>query len=81
MKVTLIDNGFYKISRESAYAITGKRMLPQHGRELLCPAPEGFETTSGFVWLARTIANGKEVWSIRDSKGWKMNNGRAELSS
>lgn len=73
-----IGNGFFEISSKDARKLSAGR-LPEPGKEVLVPAPQGMETTNGFVWLARTVKGGKVVWSIRDSGGWKLVNGQARL--
>ena len=77
-----IDNGFHQISLKDAWTLAKRvsKMLPEPGREALVPAPENFPTTAGFVWLARTITNGKQVWSIRDAKHWRLVGGQMRMS-
>jgi hypothetical protein len=80
----LIDHGFYRISDRLAGQIAASTLtkrLPKHGNESLAVLPDGTH-----VWLARTayryrLNSPKRgwVWSIRDSGGWKLENGKAVL--
>lgn len=64
MKLQYIDHGFYKVTRKFALEICGK--LPKLGYEKLAKT-DVIETTSGYVWVAQTVVNGKRVWSIRNA--------------
>ena len=72
--LTYLDNGHYTISTKLAKEIGGGT-LPDYGRERLV-FWEGRHW-----WLARTIHQGKSLWSVRDSKGWMLRDDRAVLSS
>ncbi len=79
MQIKHIDNGFFQISTADARKLAGGK-LPRHGFEKLVKAPERFlsennhfepqwlKSATGFVWLARTVTWGKQVWSIREAK-------------
>lgn len=75
-----IDSGFFEIPENYAKKLSGGQ-LPRAGYEKLVPAPAGFKTENGFVWLSPTKHHEQLVWSIRDSKGWKLENGIGVLSS
>lgn len=76
IKLTPIDNGFYRVSRAVARALSvesrrpGDTVLPRHGRERLVNV-NGVES-----WLARTIVfrygarlgtRRVSVWSVRSA--------------
>jgi len=73
---TEIDHGFYKVDTGMATKLAGGN-LPKTGYEKLVRAPAGFPSSNGFVWLAQTKVRNEMVWSIRDAKGWRMENGVA----
>ena len=63
MKIKLIDNGFYAISKKDANILAkGKLSKLKYGWEKLVKL-DGKE-----YWLARTVTGGKVVWSIREVK-------------
>ena len=76
-----IGQGFFKIDGVTASKLSnGKMSKFGFGYEMLVPAPAGFKTAKGFVWLSRRADGGQMVWTIRDSKNWVLKDGRAVLS-
>ncbi len=81
MQYRYLSHGFYAISYRHARRLAkaaGER-LPGHGVEVLIPGPADMPSRAAWVWLARTVDRGAEVWSVRDSGGWRMVDGRAVL--
>jgi len=72
MKTTPIDNGFLLISASDARKLGNG--LPGPGRERLV-AHDGQH-----YWLARTLHQGQQHWSIRATK-WRLVNGQATLAA
>jgi hypothetical protein len=62
-----IDNGFFRITEAQARAVSKDvGGLPRNGCERLVPH-EG-----RYLWLARTNVNGQVVWSVRETRAWRL---------
>lgn len=82
----LIDHGFIRISDKEAGRLAKRSLrgkLPTVGHEILIQDDDG-----SFKWLARTPYSYRTdsptrgwVWSIRDSQGWIIEDGRNILKS
>lgn len=65
-----LSNGFFAIDEEDARRLNNGK-LPRPGHEALVAYD------SEHWWLARTVDQGKQVWSIRVARHWRLKDGVA----
>ncbi len=70
--MTALSNGYFTVSDRDARKVSGG-VPPKAGYEKLV------EYQGGFWWVGRTAANGKASWYMRESGGWRLENGVAVL--
>jgi hypothetical protein len=61
-----LDNGFYVITPSMAKTFG----CPRLGYEKLVTT-NAIPTTNGTAWLARTVNQGQQVWTLRDAGSWR----------
>lgn len=71
-KAAYLDSGFWVIPATVARGLCAGK-LPRLGYEKLV-VHEGRH-----FWIARTVSCGETVWSMRDSGGWTLEDGKAVL--